>query len=102
MSLLSWRNTFSIDVIAERGSAHVHGLCKWGPSTLTVRRRVFPSGRPTEEAHVVEQPDPTWATEYREFHGLCAAGRTSLAKDLWIDGVLHRLRAERKEATWAA
>ena len=29
VSLLSWRNTFSIDVVGETGSAHVHGLCKW-------------------------------------------------------------------------
>jgi predicted dehydrogenase len=102
MSLLSWRNTFTLDVIAERGSAHVHGLCKWGPSTLTVRRRILPSGKPTEEAHVVECPDPTWAAEYREFQNLCAAGRNSLDKDLWIDAVLQDLRTRRKDVAWAA
>jgi predicted dehydrogenase len=102
VSLLSWRNTFTVDVVAERGSAHVHGLCKWGPSTLTVRRRVFPSGRPPEETFVAEGPDPTWEAEYRQFRGLCAAGRTSLDRDLWINSVLRGLQRERKDVAWAA
>jgi predicted dehydrogenase len=102
MSLLSWRNTFSVDVLAERGSAHVHGLCKWGPSSLTVRRRVLPSGRPTEESRVVERPDPTWEAEYQEFKRLCAAGQTSLVKDVWINAVLQDLQARRKDVACAA
>jgi scyllo-inositol 2-dehydrogenase (NADP+) len=102
VSLLSWRNTFTVDVVGELGSAHVHGLCKWGPSSLTVRRRIFPSGRPTEEVQVVERPDPTWEAEYQEFKNLCAAGRTSLDKDLWINAVLRQLQAEGKESAWAA
>jgi scyllo-inositol 2-dehydrogenase (NADP+) len=102
MSLLSWRNTFTVDVVAERGSAHVQGLCKWGPSSLTVRRRLFPSGRPTEEVHVVERPDPTWEAEYRDFKEFRVAGGTSLDKDLWINAVLHDLRAQRKDVAWAA
>jgi predicted dehydrogenase len=102
MSLLSWRNTFRIDVTAERGSAHAHGLCKWGPSSLTVRRRIFPSGRPTEEVHVVERPDPTWEAEYREFKNVCVGGRTSLEKDLWINSVLLDLPGQRKDVAWAA
>jgi predicted dehydrogenase len=44
-TLLSWRNTFSLDVYGELGSAHIHCLCKWGPSTLTIRKRILPSGR---------------------------------------------------------
>jgi predicted dehydrogenase len=102
LSLLSWRNTFTLDVVAEHGSAHVHGLCKWGPSSLTVRRRVLPSGRPTEEVHVVERPDPTWEAEYQDFKDLCAAARNSLDKDLWINSVLQDLEAQRKDVTWAA
>ncbi len=103
MSLLSWRNTFTADVVGERGSAHVHCLCKWGPSTLTVRTRILPSGRPTEVGHVVEGPDPTWAAEYRAFQDLSAAGTTSIDKDLWINGVLRDLeQAQRKDTAWAA
>jgi hypothetical protein len=101
MSLLSWKNTFTVDVVAERGSAHIHGLCKWGPSTLTVRRRVVPSGRPTEETHVVECADPTWAAEYRAFKKRCGARANSLDKDLWIDAVLRDLQW-RKDEAWAA
>ena len=46
-TLMSWRNTFGLDLIGERGSIHVTGLCKWGPSSLIVRDRVLPSGRRT-------------------------------------------------------
>jgi predicted dehydrogenase len=102
MALVSWRNTFSVDVIGEQGSAHIQGLCKWGPSTLTVRRRVLPSGRPSEEVHVVESPDPTWRAEYREFKKLCARGTTSLEKDLWINTVLQQLQGQGKDLAWAA
>jgi len=91
MTLLSWRNTFSLDVLAEHGSAHVRGLCKWGPSVLTVRRRVRPSGKPTEEASTLEQPDPTWRAEYAYFREMCAQPRTNLDNDVWINGVLGEL-----------
>jgi predicted dehydrogenase len=83
-TLLSWRNTFAIDVIGELGSAHVDGLRKWGPSTLTVRRRVFPSGRPREQVEVSEGPDLTWEAEYRYFKHLCTDGGATVERDLWI------------------
>lgn len=67
MSLLSWRNHFTCDVIAEKGSAHIESLCKWGPSTFTHRQRVLPSGRPPEESVTVTQSDPTWDIEYQAF-----------------------------------
>lgn len=88
-TLLSWRNTFSLDVLAEKGSAHVFGLCKWGPSSFVVRRRVLPSGKPPEEVQTLEQPDPTWAIEYEHFKTLCASGGTNIENDLWINGVLN-------------
>src|SRR5262249_26034540 len=31
VSHLSWRNGLSIDVYGDSGSAHLNGLCKWGP-----------------------------------------------------------------------
>src|SRR5262249_46389432 len=49
MTLLSWRNHFTCDILAENGSAHIESLCKWGPSTFTHRKRIRPSGRPPEE-----------------------------------------------------
>ena len=50
MTLLMWRNHFTCDVLAEKGTAHIQSLCKWGPSTFTHRTRILPSGRPPEEA----------------------------------------------------
>lgn len=87
-TLVSWRNTFTLDIFGEQGSAHIHGLCKWGPSTLTVRRRVLPSGRPSEEVQTLQQPDPTWALEYEAFKRLCSRGETNLENDLWVNEVL--------------
>lgn len=92
MTLLSWRNHFTCDVFAEKGSAHISSLCKWGPSTFTQRTRVLPSGRPHEEPITLEQPDPTWALEYAHFKSLCAAGAHSdLGRDLWLQRTLRRL-----------
>ena len=75
MTLLNWRNHFYAEVFAEKGSAHIQSLCKWGPSTFTVRDRKLPSGRPDEETETLEQSDPTWALEYEHFKQLCASGR---------------------------
>ena len=90
-TLVSWRNTFMLDVFGERGSLHAHGLCKWGPSRFITRQRVLPSGKPKEEVWTVECPDPTWALEYDHFKRLCASGGTNLEHDVWISGVLNGL-----------
>src|SRR3981081_3332322 len=92
-SLLSWRNHFYADVHAEKGSAHITSLCKWGPSTFTVRGRVLPSGRPDEESVTLVQADPTWALEYDHFKSICAAGSSSLQTDMWINRTLNSLGA---------
>jgi|TARA_B100000315_G_scaffold106329_1_gene97488 predicted dehydrogenase len=95
MTLLSWRNHFTCDVLAEKGSAHIQSLCKWGPSTFRHRTRVLPSGRPQEEEETLERADPTWALEYAHFKSLCAEGGPSnLDNDLWINGQLNRLGAQ--------
>lgn len=92
-SLLSWRNHFYADVHAEKGSAHITSLCKWGPSAFTVRGRVLPSGRPDEEAVTLVKADPTWALEYDHFKSLCRTGGASLRTDLWISDTLNALSA---------
>ncbi len=97
MSLVSWKNTFTVDLVGEAGSIHVNGLCKWGPATLTVRRRVLPSGRPAEKIHAVECADPTWEAEYRHFLELCRTGRNTLENDRWVNNVLDKLAAEEIE-----
>jgi predicted dehydrogenase len=83
-TLLSWRNSFGLDLFGELGSAHIDCLCKWGPSTLTVRKRVLPSGRPEETTEVLPQGDPTWRLEYDHFLKLCRTGDTNLENDIWI------------------
>ncbi len=93
MTMLSWRNTFHADVYGELGSAHVYCLCKWGPSTFTIRTRVFPSGRPDEEASTLSCADPTWAAEYNHFKTLAQSPCTNTGNDLWIQSRLEELMA---------
>lgn len=95
MTLLSWRNHFTCDVFAERGSAHIESLCKWGPTTFTKRTRILPSGRPPEHAVTLTQDDPTWELEYAHFKKLCAdKAKTDLSNDIWLLRILSRLSAE--------
>ena len=95
MTLLSWRNHFTCDVFAEKGSAHIRSLCKWGPTTFTLRKRVLPSGRPSEDVETLEQPDPTWQLEYDWFKAACAERRpTDFSTDIHIARALAGLEAE--------
>ena len=95
MTLLSWRNHYTCDLFAEHGSAHITSLCKWGPTTFTVRTRVLPSGRPPEEAVTLVQDDPTWAAEYAHFKALCGRReRTDLSRDVWLHKLLRSLGAQ--------
>lgn len=94
VTLLSWRNHFYADVFAEKGSAHINSLCKWGPSTFSVRDRKLPSGRPDEESVTLVQPDPTWAIEYDHFRKLCATGLSNIDNDIWINNTLRGLSNE--------
>ena len=101
MTLLSWRNHFTCDVLAEKGTAHIRSLCKWGPATFIHRTRVLPSGRPPEESITLVEEDPTWALEYAHFKTLCERGAmTDLSNDLWLNRLLRRLGQEaQKEAS---
>ena len=95
MTLCMWRNHFTCDILAEKGSAHIESLCKWGPTTFTHRTRVLPSGRPHEEAETLAQEDPTWALEYAHFKRLCEERTpTDLSNDLWLHDTLSRLSKE--------
>lgn len=95
MTLLSWRNHFTCDVLAENGTAHIESLCKWGPTTFTYRTRILPSGRPPEQATTLVSEDPTWALEYDHFKRLIAEQvSTDLGNDRWLLRVLGRLSGE--------
>jgi predicted dehydrogenase len=92
MTMLSWRNHFTCDVFAEKGSAHIESLCKWGPSTFIHRTRILPSGRPPEETETLEQNDPTWDLEYDHFINLCQNnGGHNLENDIWINRTLRNI-----------
>lgn len=99
MTLLNWRNNFYADVFAENGSAHIQSLCKWGPSTFTLRDRKLPSGRPDEESVTLVQADPTWELEYQHFKHLCANGQSNINNDIWINTVLNDLSQRSLEGT---
>ncbi|MEJ7692847.1 Gfo/Idh/MocA family oxidoreductase [Daejeonella sp.] len=85
MTLCMWRNHFTCDILAERGSAHIESLCKWGPSTFTHRERILPSGRPHECSETLVQEDPTWKAEYLHFKRLIETStQTDLSTDIWL------------------
>jgi scyllo-inositol 2-dehydrogenase (NADP+) len=95
MTLLSFRNHFTCDVLAEHGTAHIESLCKWGPTTFTHRTRVLPSGRPPETAITLTQEDPTWELEYSHFKRMIADHvPTDLSNDRWLLRVLGDLSAQ--------
>jgi predicted dehydrogenase len=95
MTLLSWRNHFTCDVLAEKGTAHIRSLCKWGPATFTRRTRILPAGRPREETSVLVRDDPTWAAEHAHFKALCRDRvRCDLSGDLWLNATLRALGDE--------
>jgi predicted dehydrogenase len=103
MTLLSWRNHFTCDVLAENGTAHIESLCKWGPTTFTHRTRVLPSGRPPEASVTLVQDDPTWALEYEDFKRLIAeAAPADLSNDRWLLRILGGLSAQAEHWSKAA
>ena len=93
MTFLSWKNTFTIELFGERGSLHLHGLLKWGPSELILRERVFPSGVPEETREMAEGLDPTWQRDLEHFESLPATGCTSIENDWWISRTLQAVAA---------
>lgn len=94
MSLLSWRNSFSAHILGDEGSLHLRSLCKWSESEIVLRRRVRPSGRPTEERWTEPEGDPTWAREFEKFISDCQSPITSLRHDYQIATCLLKLTSE--------
>ena len=86
MSLCMWKNTFTCDVIASKGSAHLNSLCKWSKNTFYYRKRKLPSGEPHEKKISFKQVDPTWKAEYLFFKNLIKNNiKTSLKRDLILN-----------------
>ena len=88
MTLCMWKNSFTCDVIASKGSAHLNSLCKWGKNTFSVRKRKFPSGKPREQIFSLKRSDPTWRSEYMFFKNLIKNKiYTNLKKDLILNKI---------------
>ena len=93
MSLCMWRNTFTCDLIASKGSAHLNSLCKWGKNSFIFRKRKIPSGKPFEKKIVFSQADPTWKAEYFFFKNLIKKNaKTNFKKDLIINNCFSKLK----------
>ena len=93
MSLCMWRNHFTCDILAEKGSAHITSLCKWGPSEFYYRKRKLPSGKPKETKIKIIKKDQTWKLEYNFFKKqVLQKKRTNLDNDLWISNIVKNLK----------
>jgi scyllo-inositol 2-dehydrogenase (NADP+) len=92
LTLLSWKNSFRCDVYAEKGTAHIDCLCKWGPSTFTHRGRVLPSGRPDEKSWILTNSDPTWVMEYEHFKNMCKHPAHNIDNDIWINEIFLKVK----------
>jgi predicted dehydrogenase len=90
-TLLSWKNDSSLDIIGTQGSIHTRNFCKWGPSSLTTRIRVLPSGAPHETTYNYPQGDPTWELEYNYFKELVKNPSLMIDRDIWINSALNGL-----------
>ena len=92
MTYFMWRNDFTCDILAEKGSAHINSLCKWGPSVFTYRKRAFLSGKPKEKKKILIKKDPTWLNEFNHYKNLIYKKKLiDFSKDSLIQKKIHKL-----------
>ena len=91
-SIINWRNHFQADIIGSKGSIHVECLCKWGPSKLTIRKRKFPSGKPSEKIKIIRSEDPTWRMEEDYFRKLKNSKDSNLKNDIIYSKILNEIK----------
>ena len=85
VSYCSWKNKFSCDLFFAKGSIHSNSLEKWENTTVIVRERVLPSGKPNEKRITFKKNQETWIKEYRHFKNLVKNNiGNDLNKDIWI------------------
>tara|TARA_B100001029_G_C15054393_1_gene453200 strand:- start:1089 stop:1991 length:903 start_codon:yes stop_codon:yes gene_type:complete len=93
MTMCMWKNTFTCDVLASKGSAHLNSLCKWGRNSLIYRKRKYPSGLPFEKKYTFEKGDPTWKSEFLYFENLIKKNfKTNFIKDMLLNKCFHKLK----------
>ena len=85
---ISWKNSFTISIIGEKGSVHISGLSKWGNSFILERERVYPSGSPLEDLNMTDGSDKTWALEWQFFKYLCENKKTNIENDIYINSII--------------
>jgi len=86
-----WKNRFGIDIYGELGSLHMQGLRKWGPTEISLRKRVFPSGVPIEQIETSVGEDQSWKLDINEFEKRVESRSNSYESDLNISLSLHKL-----------
>lgn len=91
LSIINWRNFFCLDIIGSKGSVHINGLCKWGPSILTLNKRVFPSGYPKQKNRSITMADPTWAAEEKYYKMISSKKINNLRENLIINRALRKI-----------
>ena len=93
MTYCMWRNSFKLDIIGKLGSLHMDSLCKWGPSTLILRRRIKPSGLPKSKIFKLKSSDPTWKIEHEYFKKLTQkpCNFKDEVKNIWINKVIRKI-----------
>ena len=93
MTYCMWKNSFKLDLIGSKGSLHMDCLCKWGPSKLSIRKRVKPSGYPIEKIKVLKMKDPTWLKEHLYFKSLVLKKKyiDFSQRNIWISNMLQSI-----------
>ena len=91
VSVVDWRNKFEANIIGEKGSIHINNLCKWGPSRLILRKRVFPSGQPKEKIFTKICNDPTWQLEEKYFRNITKKKLSNFSNDVVIKKSLNKI-----------
>ncbi len=81
VSFLAWKNSFGIDLFGELGSLHLSGLQKWQGSQLIWRKRVLPSGAPTEQRFEFSGEDLSWAADLQAFEQAVRGGGNTIEHD---------------------
>ena len=93
MTLCMWKNTFTCDLLASKGSAHLDSLSKWSKNTFIYRKRKLPSGRPIEKIITFKQGDPTWNSEYLFFKSLIKKNKKiNFKRDLILNREFNKIK----------
>jgi predicted dehydrogenase len=92
VSIIDWKNKFEANIIGSKGSIHISCLCKWGPSILRIRKRKFPSGKPTEKVKVLRIEDPTWKAEEKYFNKIIKKKISNFENNNLIEAALKKIK----------